>query len=271
MNDNLKFFREGDFVEYQGHYYYQGDPEGIATLEAEGYEFEDGELENTTYIHARRSVGCDSHAPEPYTTSVSSSEYNPDREDGTRLRDPEEGIIPDSDKVVLRRVIETEDYENPDHVLYSKEKDAYYCVSNLCTTCNVTPEIVSAEKMVTSLDIASQEPMVSSIVTKEPEWTSVFELKNLRENPDNLKYLDRICEKCFNLEKDDPLYVLFIQNTLSEDRSLLYKLNYLVNATILDPSLRGDLASHLKILKELFETFSQQEGEKLLPARGGVP
>ncbi len=258
--ENLELYTEnGDFVEYRGDLYYIGDD--IESLESEGFEFEDGEIEETHYLAARRNVGCTKNPSRPYVEGFDLGQQDDFLYEGKRAvhKDLKTGVLPDSDDLILRELVTIPD-EIPEHVVYDEKTDAYFCISNVCEECDVKPRRVPAEYVVVSADIAAQEPLASTIVTREPKWQEVFELKNFRVDPSLLQYMDIIAESYLKIPKRDLAYVMWIHDTYFYDRTEIYKLNYLVNSCKIDASKIGELKDYIQYLIDKFNEYREEKG-----------
>lgn len=262
--DDLKFFLEQDnFIEYNGELFYLGDDR--EALEAEGFEFEEADFEVTGSLCTRRNVGCNPIMAQPYKEGFNVDELESAELDGLRLLDQEDGIIPDSNYLVLNKIkVVPDGYETskPDHVIYSKEHDSYFCIKNGCTECNVVPHKIPNRMQVVSADISAQEPMASTLVTREPKWQEVFELKNFRYDPTLLQYMDMIIEDHLRVSKRDITYVLFVHNTYYYERSDIYKLNLLVEDAKKDESLIPELEAHIQIILDKYNAYVEKLSTK---------
>ena len=261
---NLETYKEnGDFVEYQGELFYVGD--NIESLLEQGFEFEESELEITAHINSRRNAGCNKLESRPYSTGITTEEFTAKEfeMDATRVL-KKDGYLPDSNYFILRRLknIPSNFPESkPRHVMWDNKTKAYYCISNTCTDCNVEPVKAPAEYHIVSADISAQEPMCSTLVTRETQWASVFTLKNFRYNAKLLQMLDLIMEEYLTIPKTDTDYILFIHNTYSEDKTDLIKLNLLVHQSKIDTSKESDLIEHIKVILSKFEEYKKSSKE----------
>lgn len=272
LQDLDLFLESGDFVEYQGSLYYVGtDPDSLLS---QGYELEESDLEKTTGICSRRNVGTAPLESKPYVDGFNLQDKDSILFDGCRAIKEGEGVLPDSNFLILRKIKNPPDgYElsQPDHVIYNRDDHSYYCIKNGCTECIVTPHKVEARYSVTSADIAAQEPMVSTLVTREPKWVDVFKLRNFRYDSDGvdgvtglppvLQYMDLIAEEHLRISKTSDEYVLFVHNFYKEDRTDIYHLNYLVSKSKQDESVVPQLKDHIdKILLDFdgyYKTLSK--------------
>lgn len=263
MNPDFKelslFTEQKNFVEYQGDLYYVGTDLDI--LEDQGFEVEDGTIEISDYICSRRNIGCEPIKSQPYVEGYDVQDKDSHKYDGVRVLRENSGVLPDSDYLILRRLIHPPMGEIPHHVIYHLETERYYCMSNNCTTCNVEPHKIKSEYQVVSADIAAQEPMASTLVTREPKWASVFELKNLRMDPSLLQYMDTIMESHLRIPKRDVEYVQWLHDTFFYNQTPIYKLNRLVNECKLDNNVRPDLEAHITTLIDSFNTYRKPKDE----------
>jgi hypothetical protein len=265
--EGLKFFLEQyegqDFIECNGSTYYVGDdPEGLAAM---GFELEKADIETTASLCTRRNVGCNPLDAKPYKEGFNLEDLATLRTDGMRIIDLEDGVLPDSNFLILNRIKHTDvsyGTSKPDHVIFDKERDAYFCIKNGCKTCDVEPVKVKSEYQVVSADISAQEPMASTLVTREPKWQEVFELKNFRYDPSLLHYMDMIAEEHLRIPKRDVSYVLFIHNTYFYERSDIYKLNALVGQSKVDEAKVPELEAHIKVILDKFNDYTQTELHK---------
>jgi len=256
----LEYFKEGDFVEYQGNLFYQGDD--IDSLIEQGFEFEEDTLEVSKNINSRRNMGLKPLEPNPYLLGTDSKGLSEVKYDTTRMLSPnlDKGILPDSDYVIVKRIKSyPPDYNftKPDHVLWDEDTQAYYCVSNTCTDCIVEPVKVKADYIVTSTDISAQEPLCSTLVTREPEWASVFTLKNIRQNPSLVQMLDIVVEEHLTIPRTDPTYIDFLQKEYTLDKTDLYKLNYLVNEAKLSEDNFPAVEDQINLILTKFTKFKE--------------
>lgn len=264
MNPSFKdlalFTEQEDFVEYQGALYFVGDD--IDFLKAQGFEFEEGELEITDYIASRRNVGCSPVHAMPYGEGFNLDEMDSHWFDQTRVlgKNDEDFVIPDSDYLILRQLKNPPpDNDIPEHVIFRREDEKYYCMANNCNECDVAPVKVPNQYQVVSADIAAQEPMASTLVSREPKWAEVFELKNFRMNPLVLQYLDIIFESHLKISRRDVTYVMWVHDTFFYDQTEIYKLNYLVNSCKVGNELRSSLEEHIKSLIRSYEAYKKEK------------
>nr|DAR64718.1 MAG TPA: hypothetical protein [Caudoviricetes sp.] len=261
----LPFIEQNDFVEYQGSLYYIGNKTPEEAQKQYDITLELDEMETTPYINSRRNVGSVHLKSQPYSLELTNEEIANKAYslDGVRIVKSDDGILPDSDYIVLKRLkhIPSDYPENkPPHVLWDEATKAYYLMSNTDTSIDVEPIIVPADYHVISSDISAQEPMCSTLVTREPGWADVFTLKNFRYDPTNLQMLDIICEEYLRLPHKDPIYINFIHDTYTHDRTDIIRLNLLVAKVKLDPSAdnRQALKTHIKFICDKFEAYRQQ-------------
>ena len=260
----LPFAEQDDFVEYQGNLYYIGDKTPEEAQKQYDITLELDEMETTPYINSRRNVGASRIKPQPYSLELTNEEISNQQFslDGVRIL-KDDGILPDSDYIVLKRLkhIPSDYPENkPAHVLWDEATKAYYLMSNTDTSIDVEPVIVPADYHVISSDISAQEPMCSTLVTREPGWADVFTLKNFRYDPTNLQMLDIICEEYLRLPHKDPIYINFIHDTYTHDRTDIIRLNLLVAKMKLDSTAENKqaLKTHIRLICDKFEVYRKQ-------------
>lgn len=253
------YTENGEFVEYRGELYYIGDD--IESLQNEGFEFTEGDLEETSYLAARRNVGCTRNDALPYVEGFNLGEQNDHTFQGKRAlsSDLKSGVLPDSNDIILRQLV-TIPEDIPEHVIYHRESDEYFCISNVCEECHVKPKRVPADYCVVSADIAAQEPMASTIVTREPKWQEVFELKNFRVDPSLLQYMDMIAETHLKIPKREVSYVMWIHDTYFYDRTEIYKLNSMVNECKVDAEKIPALQEYIKYLINSYQEYKEANG-----------
>lgn len=243
----------GQFVEYLGDIYYLGDEAELP----DGFELEEGEIEDTTTLAMRRSVAACSIESQPYNPmGFNASELSSQEHTGVRTLDSENGILPDSDYIILKRLKEG----SPicDSAVYRQEDNHHYCLNNGCCSCACEPVKVPAKYCIVSADIMSQEPLASTLVTREPEWVEVFELRNFRgEDPKLLQHMDIIFETQLKISKRDKRYVGFIHDTYFDDRTDLHKLNYLVSEAKQDEKNVEPLKEFISELIGKFEEYNK--------------
>lgn len=279
VSDNLnpdfellsQYREQGDFVEYQGEMYYIGnDPD---SLREQGFEFESQPLETQPSLNSRRNVGAYPIPSDPYIEGFNLDQLQDVTFSGTRIKKEGEGVLPDSDSIILNKIKTVPDgYETskPDHVIYDRASASYYCIRNGCTECVVTPVRVPSHYSVVSADIAAQEPLVSTLVTREPKWVKVFQLRNFRYDATDqildgekikiqplLAFMDMIAQDYMKVSKDSDEYILFIHNTYTDDRTDLYKLNYLVSICKQDETYVPELEAHILKLIKAFNDFRE--------------
>lgn len=246
------------FVEFKGELFFVGDESDLEQLKSEGFEFEEGELEITPTLSSRRNVGCKPLPSGFYSEGYNLKDAKQITYNQTRVinNEDEDSVLSDSDFIILRQLKDDDPKEIPDHVIFDREQGHYYCMSNVCTTCDVIPVKVSNQYCVTSSDISAQEPMVSTLVSREPKWAEVFELNTFRKEPDLLYYLDTIVEDYLNVSKRDRAYVLWVHNTYFYERSDLYKLNFLVEQCKSEDR-RQELKEHIQHLIDSFNGYRE--------------
>ena len=132
--EGLKDFVETDLpiVEWRGEYFWVGEGDPPA-----GFETASGEMEISMIPAIRRSVcvGYTEHGPYSLDSRKGTLEFS-----AGAYRDPEDGVLPDSDKRYLKLV------ENPEVVkqsvpdvaeflVHSKEQGGSICIRNICPDC----------------------------------------------------------------------------------------------------------------------------------------
>lgn len=261
FSDIKEFSENGDFVEYQGELYYIGqDPQALLD---QGFELEESDMEITSYINTRRNVGSKHLKSEPYSFEIDPELYKEGKIkfDETRPYGAPDDILPDSDYIILKKLkhIPSNFPESkPDFVIWDENTKAYYVMSNTNTEFDVEPVKVKADYLVISADISAQEPMCSTLVTREPGWSQVFALKNFKYNQsETLQFLDMIAEDQLRIPTNDPNYMKFIHDSYFYDRTDLVKLNLLVFRCKLNnlPENRKNLEDHINKILQDFDSY----------------
>lgn len=140
--------------------------------------------------------------------------------------------VGDTTKIVLKTFNDKPSYAD-DRFIYDWEEDRYICSSGTCLSCphiklckpdNI--EVRESDMRVWSSDLKAQEPRCYAMLSKEPNWVSLFQNDSIRSTP----YLYESVTNLFDLfveTETDERYWKFLDYNFFEDRTDLY---YLVNS-----------------------------------------
>ncbi|EJF05985.1 hypothetical protein ThvES_00019450, partial [Thiovulum sp. ES] len=186
----------------------------------------------------------------------------------TESKDDTENILSDSEKVVIKSIESLGvSYKRGelDYILYDKESQRYLCVRQVCSkcenkeTCKVSLEVVPRDMRIVALDMRSQEPRLTTYLSKEPNWAKVFRNDSLREDLELLVYIDMIAKEHFKIDPETDInYWKFLDHHFFRNQEKLYKLNHLVLSYKKERTSenKSSLDIHIQNLTELWKSFN---------------
>jgi len=238
-------------------------------------QYEEDELEISLIKATRRNVGAgfkEDIGDEPSSEKIDINKLEKYQNKHLKWIDNEKGYLPISNKRIYKKIINIKEtnYKKNEipFVLYSEDDEAYYCVRQVCSNCKyldkckVELQEKDFQMLVVSNDIRSQEPRGFTILSKEPNWVSVFVNDNLRQEKGLLDFIDFIFREELRVDvKSDQAYFTYLDNRFFFDRTLLYKLNYncLKYQETEKVEYKREIEKLIKHFKEDYNNFKENE------------
>jgi len=203
-------------------------------------ETEEDELEINLIPATRRSIGTSKIEGATILDSIPISEVKGNTKINNRWESPD-GYMTRNDTKIYKRVISLPtDYKLNEipYILFAEDKEAYYCVRQTCDDCpfdkegcEVELEYKANDMKIVATDVRSQEPRGFTLLSREPNWVSVFVNDSLREIQGLLTYIDLIFKEEFKVDvKTSQHYFAYLDDRFFFDKTVLYKFNYLCEA-----------------------------------------
>lgn len=202
-------------------------------------ETEMDELEINLIPATRRSVGTATITEGTFTHSVNIDEITSNTKVNNRWEN-EDGYLSRKDVKIYKKMISLEtayeDNEIP-YILFDEGLENYYCVKQVCDdcpfqdSCEVELEERPNVMKIVATDVRSQEPRGFTLLSREPNWISVFVNDSLREIEGLLTYIDLIFKEEFKIDvTTSQHYFAYLDNRFFFDKTILYQFNYLCEA-----------------------------------------
>lgn len=203
-------------------------------------ETEEAELEVNLIPATRRSIGTADIKGATIYDSVPISEIESNTKVNNRWED-EDGYLTRNDTKIYKKMLNLpKPYKNNEipYILFDEDKEAYYCIKQTCEDCPFDKEGCEVEleyapnvMKIVATDVRSQEPRGFTLLSREPEWVSVFINDSLREIDGLLTYIDMVFKEEFKVDiKTSQHYFAYLDNRFFFNKIVLYKFNYLCEA-----------------------------------------
>ena len=231
-------------------------------------ETEEDELEINLIPATRRSIGTADIKGATIYESIPISEVESNTKVNNRWED-KDGYLTRNDTKIYKRMVHLSDpYENNEipYILFDEDKEAYYCVRQNCEDCSydksgceVKLEYAPNVMKIVATDVRSQEPRGFTLLSREPNWVSVFVNDSLREIDGLLTYIDLVFKEEFKIDvKTSQHYFAYLDNRFFFNKEVLYKFNYLCEAYRKGHKVSKALLKQIEAFRVDYESFLQE-------------
>jgi len=231
-------------------------------------ETEEDELEINLIPATRRSIGTADITEGVFVDSIPIEQVKGNSKQNNRWEN-ETGYLSRRDVKIYKKILELPgDYERGEipYILFDEDEASYYCIKQTCDDCpfdkngcKVELQYAKNVMKVVATDVKSQEPRAFTLLSREPNWVSVFVNDGLREIKGLLRYIDLVFKEEFRINiKTDQHYFAYLDNRFFFDKTVLYEFNYLCEAHRRGHNVTKALKKQIEIFRKDYDKFLEE-------------